>query len=143
MIQGYKTICSKIFKSSSWAFVQKPGCTLEHCTTVLRVAVSHLNLEGKSKSEIVEPVFLPSQIAIKASRFFSSSSMSKSGFKAIILFLSIKNIPFRKRCGLQYKITPTLINSSRSTLGTTLIIAYSNKCCSCIFNGFKKVIGVV
>src|SRR5690606_41949842 len=51
-------------------------------------------------------------------------------------------IHFRNFSAAQYKITPTLRNSSRSMWGTTRITAYSNKCESCIDGFFNKLFRV-
>ena len=65
---GTNTNWSNNLLMASAGLAQKPGCTLEVCTMVLRVAVSHLKREARSSLAIGPPAVSPFDIFSKARR---------------------------------------------------------------------------
>ena len=114
---------SRVASASS----QNPGCTLEVWTTVLLVAVNHRKREARSSEAIGPPALSPLQIRSILWRCSSTSWQSRSPHKALNRSLLTVNLDESYFRSLQYKITPTFRNSSRSTLGTMRMMAYSNK----------------
>lgn len=108
----------------------------------LRTAVSHRNRDARSISAIFPPLVCPKQIFSKERRFNRIISKSASGSKTNS-FVSFKWILHPKNPDLESpKITPTLINSSRSTRGTSRMMAYSYKRSPCILGFFGELIGI-
>ncbi len=94
-----------------------PGCGREVAIEALRTAVSHLNRSWASRVEI-EQAPLPCDIRVKDWSWLVSAAMSASGNNADMRFSSHDSCTRIQRCRLHIIISPTLMNSSRSTRGT-------------------------
>src|SRR5579872_1562020 len=123
----YSTCSWYNFSKVSVGSSQRPGCTLEVCTTVLRVAVSHRKREGISSCAMAPPSLLPRHIWANECRCDFNSAISILLENEQSLSSSTAHIHCKNFSLGQYKITPTLRNSSRSTCGITRMTAYSNK----------------
>ena len=104
---------------------------------VLLEAANQRNRSAKSNFPIAPPEDSPLQINFHAFKYSFNASIFISEEKQLNLFGLIWYLTSRNFFRFEKRMTPTLKNSSRSTLGTILIMAYSYLTLSCIFNLFN------
>ena len=101
----------------------RPTCVLDICTMELRLAVRKWKRARAGSCAIGPALASPRQIATMASSQGCSASWSSAGANACMRAGSISMAASRWRAPGQETITPTLMNSSRSTRGTTRMTA--------------------
>src|SRR5690606_378396 len=128
---------NSLYNLSNVAFKsdEKPGCGREDCMPELFTAVIQRNFSSASNWAIGPLSFSPAHILANDSKFSFTCERSNSLQNKRIFSSGMWYSNRMKRLHLLNKIKPTLINSSRSILGTTRTTAYSYTTLSCILRG--------
>src|SRR5690606_9471302 len=129
---------SKRQSNSFWGSSHRPVCVWELCRMVLRFAVNHPKRSDGSRAPIGPEPGSPAPMDFHALRWSIRVSAPTSGAKLPNLSGWIWNFMSRNFFRWQYRMTPILKNSPRSTLGTIRMIAYLKVCLSCIFGFFYQ-----
>src|SRR5215210_1539695 len=111
---------------ASWGSAAKPVWTGEGCTTVLRGATSQPKRWLRGRRPIGPALRSPAHTRRAASRWASTEAWSSCGSSALRRPWSRYTRASRKFASEQWSTTPALMNSPRSTRGTTRRRAYSN-----------------
>src|SRR5690606_10046985 len=138
MPRDQRTNFSKRQSNSFWGSSHRPVWVWELWRMVLRFAVSHPKRSETSELPMGPEAGSPAAIDFQPLRWSISGPISTPGARLANLPGSTWNFMSRNFFRRQYRMTPILKNSPRSTLGTMRMVAYLKVCLSCIFGFFYQ-----